>query len=126
MNAFVAAKRLDAAFLRAHRTDALTAQNGYCKYCFEPLSRGTATAEHIRPKRHGGTNAKANIAASCAPCNRTKGSMSELAFKNAIKHPEGHSHHIQMAAFRRTMWTKVHRACGRIMASVGQKYRGPK
>lgn len=79
--------RLDHAFNKAQRAAAVTEQGGVCLYCRRPINSRTATREHRVARKNGGTDQKANIGASCEPCNRLKGHMSEAAFKSRIKHP---------------------------------------
>lgn len=45
-----------------------------CSYCSRPLTRKTATEDHIVPLIKGGGNDIANIAPSCRSCNSSKGS----------------------------------------------------
>jgi 5-methylcytosine-specific restriction endonuclease McrA len=42
-----------------------------CQYCG---SRSNLTVDHVIPKSKGGSSSWDNIVASCAPCNRRKGS----------------------------------------------------
>lgn len=76
------------AWLRVYRCEALTEQNGRCRYCKDKLTPLTATAEHLQPRSKGGsTNAK-NVKASCRACNLTKGSLSDQQFSKLIKNPD--------------------------------------
>lgn len=79
--------RLDHAFNKVQRDNARLAQGNLCLYCREPLTRRTATREHRKPRKIGGTDHPTNIAASCEACNKLKGHMTEGAFKGRIKHP---------------------------------------
>jgi 5-methylcytosine-specific restriction endonuclease McrA len=46
-------------------------RDGYrCHYCGEKAN----TVDHVKPVIAGGTDDAANLRASCAPCNRAKGS----------------------------------------------------
>ncbi|MBV9536016.1 MAG: HNH endonuclease [Solirubrobacterales bacterium] len=45
--------------------------NWTCQYCG---SRANLTVDHVVPRSKGGTSCWENIVASCAPCNRRKGS----------------------------------------------------
>lgn len=119
------AERLNAAFLKAYRASALTSQGGCCKYCFEPLARQVATADHRVARKHGGTDKRGNIAAACQPCNRAKGHMSEAAFSSAIKGTDSAPFGILLIRARRRIWLATHASCKRIMASVGGDYQGP-
>ena len=120
--------KLDAAFIKAHRIDALSAQNGFCRYCLGPLTPREATADHRTPRARGGSNAKANIAAACRDCNMTKGMMDERLFQRLIAGPmapTGLGIHLIAAWSRRRIWSAMHRACRRILKSAGAEYRGP-
>lgn len=44
-----------------------------CQYCG---SRSNLTVDHVVPRSKGGSSSWENIVASCAPCNRRKGSAS--------------------------------------------------
>lgn len=80
-------KKLDAAFARADREAALRAQDGRCAYCLTPLTYKSVTREHRVPRSAGGSDNRENIAASCAPCNKLKGSLPEKQFKRLIHEP---------------------------------------
>lgn len=122
----IAANRLDAAFMKAYRSSALTSQGGCCKYCLQPLSRRAATVDHRFPRSKGGTDNKANLAAACYPCNVAKGSRSEAQFLAAIKGNGSVDTNLLLVRFRRRMWTATHASCRRIMTAVGGSYAGPK
>lgn len=121
-----AQRRLDAAFLRAYRANALSAQGGYCRYCFEPLTRKSVTADHRVPQSKGGKDHQHNIAACCVRCNRAKGSMSERAFLSAINANDSAPVYILLTRFRRRMWLRTHLACTRIATAAGIEYHGPR
>lgn len=62
------------------KLDGETVWVGKCVHCNTRLvvgddgrARGSATLEHIKPQAQGGTDALANLAIACAPCNRQKG-----------------------------------------------------
>lgn len=118
-------KRLDAAFLKAYRASALTSQGGCCKYCFEPLPRRVATADHRIARKMGGGDHRGNIAAACVNCNSVKGHMSEAAFAAALKGSGTAPFNILLIRSRRRIWLATHASCKRIMASVGGDYHGP-
>ena len=117
--------RLNAAFLKAYRASALTAQGGHCKYCFEPLPRSVATADHRVPKKHGGADHQHNIVAACQPCNKAKGHMTEAAFMAAIKGTASAPLPILLIRSHRRIWQATHASCKRILATVGAEYHGP-
>lgn len=73
---------------RALKLAALEKQGGACLYCFLPLEPEETTAEHRKPKVRGGQDTPRNIAASCEPCNRTKGRLAERVFLRAIRRPD--------------------------------------
>ena len=114
--------RIDRAFIRAHRQDALTKQGGRCKYCKEKLTQKTATAEHVIPRKYGGVDHRFNIAAADRRCNKAKGHMKEAQFKKLIQDPPPGSHiEIWMAHMRLRINRAVIRAEKHILASVGLK-----
>jgi len=122
----IAANRINAAFLRSYRANALTAQGGYCKYCLRPLPRNAATADHRRPKAAGGNDYPSNIVAACQPCNSAKGKMSERAFLSAIKGNASIPVPLMLVRFTRRLWQATHGASRRISSAAGVPYHGPK
>lgn len=50
--------------------------NGRCEYCrlHQDYSVKKHEVDHIIPKKHGGSNARENLAWTCFHCNRYKGS----------------------------------------------------
>ncbi|MEM9072072.1 MAG: HNH endonuclease [Myxococcota bacterium] len=55
-----------------------TVLHGKCIHCGRRLAVGlrgksAASVEHIVPRTHGGTDALANLAVACRPCNHGKG-----------------------------------------------------
>lgn len=54
---------------------------GRCAYCGKLLVWNTFHIDHVLPLRRGGTNAYANLLASCPPCNMTKKSRTPEEFK---------------------------------------------
>lgn len=119
-------RKLNAAFLRAYRANALTNQGGFCRYCLCPLSRAAATADHRVPRKSGGADHQHNIAAACQPCNKAKGSMSEAAFLSAIKGSGSLPMHLLMVRFSRRLWLVTHAAGRRIRTAAGLEFHGPK
>lgn len=102
------------------RADALKTQNGRCIYCFEPLKRRQATADHVKARHRHGKTSRDNIVAACEPCNHLKGSMSAAKFRRLIKNPPADANlHWHMARFRRRLWLRTWRAETRIRAAVG-------
>ncbi len=79
--------KLDAAFLRAHRSDARANQGGRCKYCLDKITAKTATADHVIPKKHGGVDRAFNIVAACRPCNKLKGHKPKGEYMAMLKSP---------------------------------------
>lgn len=111
-------------FIKAGRNEALVRQSGCCKYCFEPLTATTATAEHRVARSNRGSNLKHNIDAACQPCNRLKGSMTAGQFLKAIKNP-GVRWEFLLAQSRRRIWLRMHRACRNIGRAVGMEVKLP-
>lgn len=77
--------KLERAFMKIYREEALIKQAGTCKYCHERLTYKNVTAEHVKARSKGGLNRKENIAASCEPCNKLKGQMEESKFIKILK-----------------------------------------
>jgi hypothetical protein len=119
-------RRVDSAFLKAYRANALTAQGGFCRYCLRPLSRAEVTADHRIPRHAGGPTKQGNIAAACGECNRAKGHMSEAAFLSAIKGSASVPWHLLMVRFTRRLWQRTHLASKRIRCAAGLEFHGPK
>lgn len=83
-------QKLDTSFRRVYREEALKQQHFECRYCFEPLTYKSVTADHFEPKSKGGLDRKENIVPCCLSCNRMKGSMTANQYMNRIKHfPKG-------------------------------------
>lgn len=99
---------------RLYCVEALTEQAGKCRYCHEPLTCKSATADHKRAQMWGGETSKANIAAACLHCNKTKGSLTPNEFLALIKNPQGHDIEIWMIWSRRKIWLATNRVCDRI------------
>jgi Restriction endonuclease len=107
-------------FLRMFRADAAREQRGRCAYCGGPMAPGEITADHITPRKRGGTTKRENIAACCAPCNRAKGSMTTKAFMKAIQSPPPKARlSIHLAHFRYRLWRRTWEACARIERLAG-------
>lgn len=111
-------ERLEKAFMKAYRAEAVREQNHRCCYCFDPITPSTATADHVKPQSKGGRHGKGNIAASCQLCNSLKGSMDVREFERIISgaFPTGRRLSWQLAWARR----RINRAA---MASERRLYR---
>lgn len=71
------AKRAKRAKLRMLKT------HPFCHWCDEPLTRETATLEHIIPLKRGGLDHHNNMTLACEKCNRERGhDMPELSKEN--------------------------------------------
>lgn len=113
--------KLNAAFLRVYREQARVDQRSECKYCKEPLTAATATADHVKARARHGTDAASNIVASCRPCNLAKGTMSAAAFQKLLhSFPRGHPVPVLLAWSRRRVNLAVTRAEKRILRFVGR------
>ncbi len=114
-------RRLDAAFLRVYREQARVQQKARCKYCYEPMTARSATADHVTARSKRGSDRRENIVAACGPCNSSKGSMSVAAFQKLLhSFPSGHGIPILLAWSRRRLNLAVLRAEKRILAFVGR------
>lgn len=61
----------------------LEMQQWRCAYCWGELRPETATADHLRPRAHGGTFNYLNIVAACVACNSTRGTTDALIWWHA-------------------------------------------
>ena len=103
-------------WIEVARVEAWTKQGGRCAYCQSPLKRREVTADHVRPRSKGGTDA-GNIVAACTYCNKAKGSRTKSQFHKAItNHPERWEDKV-IAAIRRINLA-ADRACRRIRRCV--------
>ena len=55
-----------------------------CEYCGKPLTKDTATIDHVRPLSSGGYDRLRNCVIACRDCNAAKGSMSRDEFVRAL------------------------------------------
>ena len=111
-----ALSKLDRAFMKIYREDALVAQDKKCCYCAERLNYRSVTAEHKQPRSKNGSDKRENIAGSCRDCNEAKGSMTDAAFKKLIKSfPSGKHYKIILSWSRR----RINLALGRFEKGWG-------
>lgn len=91
-----------------------------CAYCHRPLRRHEVTADHVRPRRNGGTDLRENITPACLPCNQTKGHMTKGQFVNALKSPPADSGmHLLLCSSARRIHLAAIRASKRIGVAAG-------
>lgn len=55
-----------------------------CCFCGTALTMETATLEHVIPSAHGGRDHFKNMALSCLPCNRARGTLGCDRFRARI------------------------------------------
>lgn len=79
--------KLNRAFDRADREDALRKEHSRCHYCRAKLTINTVTRDHVEPRSLGGSNKRQNIVAACERCNRAKGSIPYKRFMQLIRFP---------------------------------------
>jgi hypothetical protein len=116
----IAQAKIDRAFFRAARADALTQQRGRCAYCKERLTASSVTADHMFARARGGNDNRDNILAACFLCNNAKGKRRIGEFKNLIKNPPRDARiGIRSAWMRRKLNKRIEAAERRILASVG-------
>ena len=60
-------------FSMQKRLSIFTKASGECAYCGTPISIESMHIDHIKPKKHGGSNDLHNLNGSCGPCNAVKG-----------------------------------------------------
>lgn len=103
-----------------YRQDAWVKQKYQCCYCGSPIKKGEVTADHVVPKKKGGTTTKDNIKACCQPCNKLKGHLSVKKFRQLLMKPPKDCHldwHIAHTRYR--IWQRTKLAQKRI-----QRYSG--
>lgn len=102
------------------KIEALTEQQGKCKYCKSPLTIREATADHVWPVSRKGRTTRENIVAACRHCNVVKGAMSHIDFYKMIdrKLPKGASADILLIWASRRLWRRAHKASERIQRFV--------
>lgn len=70
------------------RLEAYSRQNCKCAYCGKHISLENMQMDHIVPRHgEGSSNAKANLVAACASCNRSKGNALCSAWLNSAGAP---------------------------------------
>jgi 5-methylcytosine-specific restriction endonuclease McrA len=79
--------RIEKAYMKLYREDALRSQGKRCYYCLDPICLVTVTGDHVIPRSKGGSIVKANIVAACQWCNSLKGNQDPEAFLRLILHP---------------------------------------
>lgn len=114
-------KALDRAFLKIYREESLKEHDGKCTFCYEPLTYKNVTADHRKAQAKGGTHQKSNITAACYACNQTKGSMTESAYRKAIKNPAGRDLYFWLAWSRRKVNLQVDRSINHIKTYFGME-----
>jgi 5-methylcytosine-specific restriction endonuclease McrA len=72
--------KLNRAFLKVYRDDALVDQDMKCRYCRDNMTFASSTIEHRTPRSRLGDGRRSNISASCRPCNLAKGDMTDPEF----------------------------------------------
>lgn len=67
-------KPIDRAFYKLNRERKLEAQGGKCYYCKRPLTRNSATVDHVIPiSKCGYRHSDHNTVVACSTCNGNKG-----------------------------------------------------
>lgn len=115
-------ERLDKAFMKAYRAEAVKEQDNRCAYCYDPIVPSNATADHILAQSKGGRHHRENIAACCRLCNSLKGSMSVKEFVKIIStFPTGRRLSWQMAWMRRKFNRTVMQVERRLSRAFGME-----
>ncbi|HEY3818389.1 MAG TPA: HNH endonuclease signature motif containing protein [Polyangiaceae bacterium] len=58
--------------------------DGFCDYCDEWVPFEELHVDHRKPRVLGGSNHPRNLTTSCAPCNLSKGSMTDGTFRRFL------------------------------------------
>jgi CRISPR/Cas system Type II protein with McrA/HNH and RuvC-like nuclease domain len=66
-------RRLEHAFYKLDREKLLVKQNNKCFYCKTPLTKKTATMDHVVARKFVKHHSTANCVVSCFRCNQRKG-----------------------------------------------------
>lgn len=105
-------------------------QHGQCLYCGTGLKASTMEVDHIVPVSRGGTNTRKNLAATCRPCNGSKGDTpfaqwaTEETFKDTVERIKKMSVPTAKSAVARRKWINAYTAqlkateCERPMESL--------
>lgn len=127
MTHWMARKKLEAAWRRAYKIEAHGKQGGLCCYCKAPIPLAIATAEHKKPRKHGGKDRPNNIAAACSSCNLARGHKTRAEFMRAIHEPDIIKDpwplYVACAGIRVSL--AAHAACRRIRRMVESKGAAP-
>lgn len=59
-------------------------QKNKCCYCECPLTRETATIEHLKRRKDGGKSCNDNLAVACESCNHGRGQIDWFTYKSWI------------------------------------------
>ena len=78
---------LNSRYKRRLRDRLVRLQGGRCRYCRRLFGEGALqpTIEHLKPKRDGGRDRVANLAAACQHCNRHRAVQIERARRAAAR-----------------------------------------
>lgn len=108
---------------KTHRLPELTKKanllhttNYRCAHCGKPLTKYTATIEHIFPRSWGGDNTMNNLTVLCRQCNVLKSDkIVGIQFYKYIKKPNVYSY---TSYFRKRGYDKIYRK----LRSEGSSY----
>ncbi len=108
--------RAENAYKKALRQDALLKQNKKCYYCYDIMTYDTVTAEHVKPRRLGGSTTRKNIKAACVNCNGAKADMPKRQFLKIIRHPPmDSSMQIKLCFIRHRLNRAIDKACDQLV-----------
>ncbi|MGH1352974.1 MAG: HNH endonuclease [Methyloligellaceae bacterium] len=113
---YKAMMRMENAFKKAFRQDALLKQSRKCYYCYDIMNYDTVTAEHVKPRMHGGSTTRKNIKAACLNCNGAKAAMPKRQFLKIIRNPPPEaSMQIKVCYIRHRLNRAIDRACDKLV-----------
>lgn len=64
--------------IRFSKNNVFLRDNYTCQYCDAPVTKHTATLDHVLPVSHGGKTTFENTVTACGPCNANKGNNKKI------------------------------------------------
>lgn len=110
--------KMERAYLRMYRQDSFIYQKRRCFYCKDSFGIEKVTADHVKPKKSGGTTTKENIRAACVRCNLAKGHSPKDKFNKSLKVlPEDAKIELRLCHIRYRLNRAIDKACENIIST---------